>query len=597
MRIVLLSLALLGYYGAFCMYYPDRKPYFLLSFIAFSTLTGLIFGILEHLILGFWFVIIIGILLLIVLTARHLFHKSFAVDFRCLFQISILFCCIAGIWLFAITRNTAISHWDDCTHWYRICKMIFAEKRLPSMPDMDFPTYVPGTAIWINFITYCIGFSVPNCFFAQGMVNVACCSCLFSLIPKREKQNKSVFFISVLFCCVVSVALCAFEFSTYSLTVDTLVALVPLSCFCFIITKRSDSLSYVLLALILSFAAQIKNSGLIFIFFISIAYYFANQGTERFSIVKSIGLVVPPVVFDLAFWVHVRQVFGDVSNTGHAVSVSRFLSNFSEKNGQQLLQIIKSYFAEVFNFGSSYSSVRLIWVCLALSILFVIILNVFNKSEVLHYIKKWTIYYFLIVGLYFLGLLVSYLFAFQTTVLASFNRYMASAAIFVFGVISANIMWVIAHTEFSEKGQFYSLLAFLVAFSLFISPYLDYRYIWGRDYAKAQYTDQQWKYCSALFAEQWNYNEKQVAVFQGSQDFPGESYGKTMSMIQTYLRTTNVEVFNTEEVASHQLTDAEIDFIRNSDYYVFLKDHSEIYELLSEYIPNGEFHVGLCTVK
>ena len=57
---------------------------------------------------------------------------------------SILFVALSAVWLYGVTRGAMLSHYDDGSHWYRICKAMNAENAFPTTPDIHFHGYVPG---------------------------------------------------------------------------------------------------------------------------------------------------------------------------------------------------------------------------------------------------------------------------------------------------------------------------------------------------------------------------------------------------------------------------------------------------------------------
>ena len=137
-------------------------------------------------------------------------------------SVFMILCCV---WVYFLMKGSAPSHCDDFSHWYRICKIMDADRSLPSTPDLLYQYYPPGTALWIYFLTRFIPFSVPNCFRAQSLLNAYCIAALMSVIPQdASKKAKAAGFICV---CTAAAVLCAMDITAYSLVVDGTLGLVP----------------------------------------------------------------------------------------------------------------------------------------------------------------------------------------------------------------------------------------------------------------------------------------------------------------------------------------------------------------------------------
>ena len=185
MKSIMLILAVLGYA---CLY--QRKSKLPLCFFPITGVSGMtvlvyIFGIAGFLKAGCYVVAGCGVLLLLRYGSRASL-KAVLTDAGMLFTVG------AVVWMFVITRGTMLSHIDDSTHWYRICNAMDCEGAYPSTPDIRFYTYVPGTATWIYFVTRFIGFSIPNCLFAQNALNVLCLTAFFCLPGQKANRPGSL---------------------------------------------------------------------------------------------------------------------------------------------------------------------------------------------------------------------------------------------------------------------------------------------------------------------------------------------------------------------------------------------------------------------
>lgn len=62
---------------------------------------------------------------------------------------SIVFCVVVGVIMHAATGGQMLYHWDDGSHWYRMCKALYFDGHYPTTPDIVYYDYVPGTATWV----------------------------------------------------------------------------------------------------------------------------------------------------------------------------------------------------------------------------------------------------------------------------------------------------------------------------------------------------------------------------------------------------------------------------------------------------------------
>ena len=380
MRVIALVGAILGYYFYYNMRWKKKNAYFPIIVVSWITFVMYIAGVLECLKWGTFSIVFIGWFLLFGIFVMTVKKKKLDFYIKAVFNSTIICMLIGLIWLWVITRGVGLSHYDDFSHWYRICKMMHVENAYPSQPDMYFPSYVPGTATWIYFITRFISFSAENCLFAQAILILSCCAVFLGVIGEKiEKKCKALSFIYVF---VVSTILCAMNVSIYSLLVDTVLALIPLAVVVLIFNERDrmDIKLYFGVMLGACFTALVKTSGLLLVFFIALAWFMnVNQNNERKNVKKNIIisflLTIIPFLCTRLYINRSVVIYGNISDTYQGVSLNRYLGIFSGKTFQDIVGIFGKYMSEIFKGSGMISQVKVIWICLAFMLIFYIIGN------------------------------------------------------------------------------------------------------------------------------------------------------------------------------------------------------------------------------
>ena len=138
-------ISLSGYYLGYGLFIRRSISFFPFFYMAYTVLVLYVFGLANLLTAGFYTILILGILLIPVAVVKKR-SEIIPMIKKTLTDPSLLFIAAGTIWIYIITRGISLSHTDDFTHWYRICKMMHFENAYPTKPDMFFTTYVPGTA-------------------------------------------------------------------------------------------------------------------------------------------------------------------------------------------------------------------------------------------------------------------------------------------------------------------------------------------------------------------------------------------------------------------------------------------------------------------
>lgn len=362
------ALSLLGY--ALLYKTKTKLPicFFPVTAISGMTVTVYLFGLVGFLKAGCFIVVIGGWLCL-------WFYRNWRNIKEIITDWSVIFAVFAVVWLFIITRHSGLSHWDDFTHWYRICKAMNYDGTYPITPDIDYYTYVPGSATWIYLVTRFIGFSVSNCFFAQNILYIACLMCLFASIEKIDnfKIRISSVFVILLSCFL----LLSINYSIYELLIDTLVSLISLSVLIITIDTSDYRKIVIPLFLIFSFMAIIKNACILFIVITLII------AGKKFSFSKKqwfknfIFLFLIPFVFYRLYFIRTSIFYNNVGAASQDASLSRFYALMQEKGWENICNIIRNFILHTIDIGND-SGVTVCYLWLVFFIIFLLCIRLFK---------------------------------------------------------------------------------------------------------------------------------------------------------------------------------------------------------------------------
>ncbi|MBO6113244.1 MAG: hypothetical protein J6P45_09390 [Lachnospiraceae bacterium] len=300
-----IGILLISVWGYFVFYRIKLKlsPYFFpISFISFASIIVYLGGLCNRLKDGGYAVIIIGLLagafggLLLIKSRKTIAVKSI------IREPALWFLIISVIWAYVITGTMTISHADDFGHWYRLCKIMNYDGGFIDAPDLEYRTYVPGTAVWIFFVTRFIGFSIHKCFFSQSLIYIACGTACFCIFEKQcVDREKLLGCMSIAIGFVISLTL---DVGVYELLVDAVVATVAFTELLLVARGKGRGV-YLQFLLIMSFAALIKTSSILFCFFTVIVWAIKEgrklneEGESKAGYVwfKAIVTFAVPIIF------------------------------------------------------------------------------------------------------------------------------------------------------------------------------------------------------------------------------------------------------------------------------------------------------------
>ena len=564
---VLLVLSFAGFYLAFRTYVKDNPAVFPVLFIAGSSVISYVFGLAGLLKLGAYIVIVIGITLIPVSIVKQIETGNRNI-FKLFMEPSLLFMLVGLVWAYFITRNVGLSHPDDFSHWYKICKVLHADNAFPTNIDIRFTTYTPGTATWIYFFTNASGFSVPNCLWAQSLINLACCCSFFSALPSKSSTSTKAFIYAGISAC--SVLLCAIDVSTYSLLVDCTLPLLALAIVFYLYDHEFmlDKISIPVLIALMAFMELTKFSGLIFAMFILILYIAKAQKKKLVPVLVTFLL---PVGLTLLYRLRNSFIYANINISNQAVSVERYSQLLSAKTSESIITTVVNVFAMAFNPAGAYAQVSVVWICF-LVLLVLVLLHKLKKigGDYLDLLK----YSFVVYFLYVFFLALTYLFsmnAYEAETLSCCFRYMGSIAVFIVGLFCYHLMKNMALSE--DKKMPVKMSAFIVLTVIFGHLMFGYNYIYS---GKQQYSPHEFFIDSTPWNKLSEYAEEKM-------EFTDAKY--LVIWDESYLADSHYAPFQVDYVAGAYLRSVKITSIMMSEI-------EENKELISEYADDQIIVVG-----
>ncbi|MCR5384291.1 MAG: hypothetical protein K6E72_06635 [Saccharofermentans sp.] len=602
-------ISLSGYYFGYGLFIRRNISFFPIFFTAYTVIVLYIFGLTGLLTAGFYTVLILGILMIPVAVVKKR-SEIIPLIKMTLKDPSLLFIIAGTVWIYLITKGVSLSHTDDFTHWYRICKMMHFENAYPTKPDMIFPDYVPGTATWIWFITSITGFAPDKCFFAHSLINLAALNSFFSLgsIQKDKEKSISGKVLLFIFVSVLSVLLCSMDVNTYCLLTDTTIALIPMAAVFFVLSGDTPSCKTdsVLFTVLMCFESLIKIAGLPFFIFVCIFRIIHIKNSLQSSKLSSAAIkLLPagiPFMFFYAYIIRAKIVFGFLENSEQGFSVTRYLSIFSQKSGNQIMDISWRFLKEMFDFfGVMTMQVRLLWVIfILLLIAFLITLKKDNRT--LSELKKGSLALFIFFVVYSIFLLLTYLFSMNDREanayrLNCFYRYMGSVTIFVYGIISYYLYRIFAKTDKRKRTLAVSALC-LVSAAISICIF-DIGFIAGFSHYHPTeiYTTGSWDLLNRYATENNYYTEESYFIIYREEDVKDCVSVKTDIASVVYFRSKNVYAVSTDYLRTVPISEENRDLLRNCDYLVTLGDLSDDLELIKEFVDIDEYIPGTMSLK
>ena len=570
------------------------KSFIPVSYIASASIVMFIAGLAGSLTAGIWAVgiltaALIGLVIFLTVTSK-IPAKALTPD------TSLIFFIAAVIWLWLATRNAAVIHTDDFSHWYKICKIMHYENAFPTTPDLAFPSYTPGTAVWVYLITSVTGFSAANCFFAQGLINISALTALFSLTDKIEGKIR---IFAQIFLAASAVTLCSVTENTYVLLVDVPLGLVAAAAFITILSDRKKDLSFFLpLVPVLTFIMLIKASGILYVITSVILLFIVSRKTSlKPALTGSACTILLTALLPALYLARSKKFYGDLGQTQQGLSTSRFLSLYSSKSPDNITGTINNFIKSIFMNGMPSTQIIVIWIAL-LGLLIIFLVSKKSGTALVKENKFILIFTVALLFVFWAALLATYLFSMEereanSEFLASFNRYNGTIVIIVLAMFVRQVVRNVGKIE-SPRAQIAIFITsavtiFAVGIIFFNFTYLlgSRRYICDEEY----YTSLPWDVCNEYIPEINEYNESRYMVVYDESIFENDFRNKLEWMMVVHLRSIHMRFVGMQEFIDGTVSEDDLDYIDRCDYIVAFGDE-EFEELLKTYV-SSDTHVYL----
>lgn len=570
--IVLIAITII-YYSIYLSITKEKyKSLFFITYISCISVFLYLCGMINILKIGEFFIIIFGFVLFLYrfkLIKQINFKKAF-INYQTIFLL------ICAIWALFLTHNLGISHVDDYSHWYRICKMIYYENALPTNADLLYRTYPPGSAIWIYFISKFAGFNPLVCFLAQDLTVFACLQPFFLFID--EERTNLLHLVTII---LGSIFICSLDETFYVLLVDSLVGLIPL-CSWIIIYKKADVPFYILLFINI-YTALIKSSAIVFSILIAVYYLINNKG----KIKQFLALVICPIVLQFAYVIRSNIVYSNISSSAQALSLSRFMSIYNQKNASLVKDIIKFFIKSSTDFIDGIYQVKILWLCLFILLIVCILKRNINYTKVFIF----SISSFII---YVIGLLLVYLFSMSLAEatgdwLACFDRYIGTISIFIFGIVYGLFISFI-----NDNIKITAFIALPVILIIIFSSNFKFLYSF---YNMDGYDDAIWKDLQAVADEEFVYNEKNIFAIFNVDDYNNKSFIIDKQIMQCYFRTIYVTGLSIEEMQNGSFNSWFASQVRSCQDLFTLRDYTKYLPIITKHINVKEYRPGFCNIE
>lgn len=526
------------YYLFYSTVIKGNKYFFLILFISFVSIVTYLLGIINLLPYSPYIIIFVSIILAILYR-----NKLTKINIKELIPNDLLiYYLITLIWLFIMTRNAGLSHWDDFSHWYRIIKIMHFDSSFPTTDELLYPTYFPGTACFIYFLTRFIPFNTANCLLAQGIIIFGASSTLLSTF-----KNHNNIIIKNILTIIATICMCSIYDTFYLLRVDNLVGLLALSTLFFIKTSETkfDSL---LLLLLLTFMPLAKVSGAIFSILLAIYYIYER----KLKILSNIYLLLVPLLFMALYLIRNNIVYPSIDEGNHVFSISSFINTSNSKGISLIIDITKYFIYSLFNVLKS-PQIATTWICLLIIFL--------DKSG-----KNFKLSIILFV-LYAIALLGMYIFSMNNadangSYLVSINRYISTITIFFIGIAFTSI--------FNSK---YSIPLTIIILLIFMITY-NFDFIYSHKINK--YTNKMWFDLKEKCEEKDAYNTTNYLIIFNKNDYPDDSTHKAQSLASVYFRSNYVYAIEIQKIKDHALDETARSYIDSANEIIWLTDQENI---------------------
>lgn len=377
----------------------------------------------------------------------------------------VVFLCIL-IYFFRLLYGAHFTSYDNFSHWATVVKNMLLQDRMPNFEDavIRFQSYPLGSSLFLYYVCKMVGVA-DGCMLWAQLVMLA--SCLFALTAFIRSKN----IYQVLVVLLSGIWALSVNNSIYELRVDTLLPLAGVAAFAILYKEKEQPAAAMYASMgILILLVNIKNSGIFF--YLACILFFAISQRKELRRHKTpfftAGLLAP--LSALFLWKrHVAFAFSDGMSAKHSMNIAHFGEMAAKKTADDILGIgvdICRRFTDIGNIEVKLMLFATLFVLL-LAILFYAFFGQSGqwKKMLCLLAAVWGCF-----ALYTGSVYAMYVFSMpmgESAHLASYDRYILSVLIFLYGIITVVVMdtWNALDCQ-GISGKMLPLAALLFAFCL-----------------------------------------------------------------------------------------------------------------------------------
>ena len=451
-----------------------------------------VFGILEHLTLGFY-AILIAAFLIYLITAVSLLKRKERTKFQKFLQNIItpgmLVFAAAFFVLSILNVGKMASSWDEFSHWIDIVKVMTTLDDFGTNPASysSFQSYPPGMSLFQYFLQKCYLLCHPNGMFNEWRAYFAFQILLFGMFTPFFHNcsfKKPLGIVSV--SAIVFLSPLVFYSNIYSATyIDAFVGAAAGAGFAAILIYKEKDIFYsIYICLLCSMLVLAKDVGLLFAVFLAAAYIIdlALRKWERRRLFTCICGVVSATAFPKLLWDYEVEISHAVKKFAEKIDISAVIRVFLGEDTSYRKTVLENYENSLIESTISLGNtgIKLNYFCLivtmfAFSFFIYQIVKGKRLNERFNFLSTLIVTYVLLI-FYVFGLCILYMFRFseyEAVRLASFSRYLGIAflTLWLTNLLSLNDLWT---NDFLKVQNRQLLILYMIVLLIPGKPVLDF---------------------------------------------------------------------------------------------------------------------------
>lgn len=360
---------------------------------------------------------------------KNIFSQNRSVLFRYIVFLIVI------IYFFQLLYSAHFTSYDNFSHWATVVKDLLLQQRMPNFEDavIRFQSYPLGSSLFLFYVCSIIGTSDGCMLWAQFLMLG---SFLFVLAALIRKKNVCQSFFAAL----CSIWMLSVNNSIYELRVDTLLPIAGIAAFTILYIEKEQPGKAMYQSMgILMLLVNIKNSGIFF--YLACILFFAVYHHKGFWQYKkpffAAGLIAPLSVIFL--WKrHVAFAFSDGMSSKHSMNLAHFGEMAAKKSTEDILEIGMAIIRRF----TDFRNVEVTYMLFATALVLILLLSLARSG-------LWIKMLWLLAGIwscfiiYTVSLYAMYIFSMpmgESAHLASYDRYILSVLIFLYGIIAVVIL-------------------------------------------------------------------------------------------------------------------------------------------------------------